>query len=133
MHITSSEQKLFGYGPFKAYPMIATDQRRSINARLVVFGFIIATCSVVTFLLGVNVVIRYRTINTFDRVGTIRKILSIVCSVAAIYVLVRVVAWFFEIWTLDRSRPGYDSLFNADYGDDTPIEMSSFEVGPSSI
>ncbi|SMN18528.1 similar to Naumovozyma castellii NCAS_0C03980 hypothetical protein [Maudiozyma saulgeensis] len=106
--INGAEDRVFGEGPFKAYPMVGTgvysrfkQLRTHISPKLVVVGCLTAVSSFIVFLLGVHIVIQYRTIRLDMRFDMFKKLVYIALSIFAIIQVIRLIAWIFDNW----SRP----------------------------
>ncbi|CAB4252442.1 similar to Naumovozyma castellii NCAS_0C03980 hypothetical protein [Maudiozyma barnettii] len=106
--VNGAEDRVFGEGPFKAYPMVGTgvysryqQLRTSVSPKLVVVGCLTAVSSFIVFLLGVHIVIQYRTIQLDMRLDMLKKLVYIVLSILAIIQVIRLIAWVFDNW----SRP----------------------------
>lgn len=87
----SPEERVFGNGLFKSYPDPASRRKAGVEItwQLIASSAAIVLTSFIVFLLGVNIVIQYRTIVPEDRAGMLRKSVYIVLSVVAIYGLVQ--------------------------------------------
>lgn len=77
---------------------------------LVTSAFILVLTVGVVFLLGVNIVIQYRTIVPEDRAGMVRKSCYIVASVMTIYGLNKLNEWLFKKMNFGSSGRGYERL-----------------------
>lgn len=104
----TSEERVFG-------PRFKSKLLKVQNQPVSTLGVFISACSialsaVAMFLLGVNIVIQYRTIVPEDRAGMTRKASYIVLSAGAIYLLNKFNLWFFRKVVSYFSSGPYDRL-----------------------
>lgn len=82
----SSEERVFGRGLFRPYPNVGSTQSRAgMSWQLLLASIAVVISSFIIFLLGVNIVIQYRTMVAEDRSGLFRKAAYIMLSIMAIY------------------------------------------------
>lgn len=98
----SPESRAFGKGIFESRHSTSSRNREgsTISWQLICSGISVAVSSFLVFLLGVNIVIQYRTMVLEDRAGLIRKSFYLIFSVLAIYAIVQ-----FNVWLLAKLRP----------------------------
>lgn len=91
----SSEERVFGPGIFSSYPGTTTRRVPGLlfSWQLLVSAVVVSLTAFLVFLLGVNIVIQYRTMNPEQSVAMFRKASFIVLSVAAIYAMVKGNVW----------------------------------------
>ncbi|CEP63519.1 uncharacterized protein LALA0_S08e04346g [Lachancea lanzarotensis] len=89
-----AEERVFG-PRFKSGLAVPQNKKISLQG-FVLSGFAIVVTASIMFLLGVNIVIEYRTIVPEDRSGMVRKACYIVLSVAGVYVLNKFNYWFYK-------------------------------------
>lgn len=88
----TAEERVFG-------PKFRSKLLKIQNQPVNFFGVLVSACAIVVsaivmFLLGVNIVIQYRTIVPEDRSGMVRKACYIVLSAATVYLLNKFNLWF---------------------------------------
>ncbi|KAG0669657.1 hypothetical protein C6P45_003484 [Maudiozyma exigua] len=103
--VNGAEDRVFGNGPFKAYPMVSANVyarfkqlKSSIRPKLVVIGCLTAFSSFIIFLLGVCIVIQYRTIRLDRHLEMFKKLCIIALSILGIVQVIRLIAWLFDHW-----------------------------------
>lgn len=103
--VNGAEDRVFGSGPFKAYPMVSANVytrfkqlKSSIRPKLVVIGCLTALSSFIIFLLGVHIVIQYRTIRLDRHLEMFKKLCFIALSILSIIQVIRLIAWLFDRW-----------------------------------
>lgn len=107
-----TEQGLFVKDEITAYPMNNSSNRKiDFSPKVVLLGFIIAVCSFFIFLLGVNIVIQYRTMGLNNKVGILRKFVGIIISIATMYALILLITWIIENWNIIR-KPRSNQYYN---------------------
>ncbi|CCC69388.1 hypothetical protein NCAS_0C03980 [Naumovozyma castellii] len=106
-----AEVKVFGKGFFKAYPYVTKYKSREIDMRLVFTSFVVALSVTVVFLIGVNIVIQYRTINMERTYEMIRKVFFILLSALSIIGLIQASSWIFEKINCHRKKIKYGGDF----------------------
>lgn len=117
----SPESRAFGDGLFKSYrsPSARNREGVSLSWQLICSSISVAASSFLVFLLGVNIVIQYRTMVLEDRAGLLRKSTYIVLSVLAIYALIQFNVWLLaklKVTSIRRSRDyvNYERLSNVE-------------------
>ncbi|SCU78142.1 LAFA_0A05138g1_1 [Lachancea sp. 'fantastica'] len=90
---------------------LAVPRNKQISLQgFVLSGFAIVVTAGIMFLLGVNIVIEYRTIVPEDRSGMVRKACFIVLSVAGIYILNKFNYWFYRRMMAYFTNTKYEGL-----------------------
>lgn len=109
---TTSEERVFGprFGARGVHDLPRNRSRDQLSLGLVSSAFILVLTVGVVFLLGVNIVIQYRTIVPEDRAGMVRKSCYIVASVMTIYGLNKLNEWLFKKMNFGSSGRGYERL-----------------------
>lgn len=117
----TAEERVFG-------PSFYPRGRRALGSKytwgLLASAILVVLSAGAIFLLGVNIVIEYRTIVPEDRSGMTRKAGYIVLSAMGIYALQTLNVWFYKKVRAAASRqPNYDRL---------PTEVESYEMSDRS-
>lgn len=108
----SPESRVFGEGIFRSYhsPTRRKNEGVTISWQLICSSLSVAVCSFLVFLLGVNIVIQYRTMVLEDRAGLLRKSVYIVLSVLGIYGAVQFNVWLLAKLKVSSVRRSRDSI-----------------------
>lgn len=123
----SSEERVFGKGLFRPYPNVgSTKSTTGMSWQLLLASIAIVISSFLIFLLGVNIVIQYRTMVPEDRSGLFRKAAYIVLSIMAIYGLFQADVLLLKKLNVRSSKRNSDNItYQRLNGLEESIEMSS--------